>query len=198
MASPSLIDNVQIEGCGSVMPIDHFRIRPSTTAASSCLPNAVTIIAEDASNNVLTDYLDQVDISVSTNHGNWSVNAATNVTIPNPDNDDNGAVSYTYLASDLGVIVLDLTNTHAETLTISVNDPVTAVTSTSVAITYSSNVFVITEDPIQVAGRPMAMNVAMWTDDLAGSGSCGIDTNYNYPAITVDTDRKSTRLNSSH
>lgn len=179
-------DNVQIEGCGSVVLIDHFRITPATTAASTCLPNAITIVAEDASNNLITGYTNLVNITVSTSNGNWSVNSAINNTSPNPDNDDNGAVSYTFDSLDIGDIVLNLTNTHAEALTITVDDPVEAVSSTSVVIVYSSNVFVVTEDSIQVAGRPMAMNVAMWTDDLAGSGSCGIDTNYNYPAITID------------
>ncbi len=171
--------------CGTSM-IDHFSITPATTAASTCLPNAVTIIAEDASNNPVTTYTNQVNISVSTGNGNWSVNNADNVTSPNPDNDDDGAVSYTYLLSDAGEIVLDLTNTHAETLTITVVDPIDGVTSTSVVIVYASNLFVITEDPIQVAGRPMAMNVEMWTDDLLGSATCGIDTTYNYAAIILD------------
>jgi MSHA biogenesis protein MshQ len=56
-------------------------------------------------------------------------------------------------------------------------DASAAVTSTSVAITFSDNVFIITEDPVQVAGRPQAMNIAMWTNDGA---NCFIDTNYNY------------------
>ena len=173
------VDDVQIEVCTPVPLIDHFRITPAATSASTCLPNAITIVAEDASNNTLTTYTGSVNISTSTANGNWSVNSANNTTSPSPDNDDDGAVSYGFLLSDAGDIILDLSNTHAETLTITVTDPTASVSSTSVSITYSSNVFIITEDPVQVAGRPMAMNIAMWTDDLAGSASCGIDTNYN-------------------
>ncbi len=162
----------------AVTPLDHFSITPATTTASTCLPNAITIIAEDASNNPITSYINQVNITVSTNHGNWSVNNADNVTSPNPDNDDNGAVSYTFVGTDVGEIVLDLINTHAESpVTITVSDPVLAVSSTSVAISFSDNVFVITEDPVQVAGRPQAMNIAMWTND---GSNCFIDTTYNY------------------
>ena len=168
-------DNVQIEAC--ISPLDHFRITPATTAASTCLPNAVTIVAEDAANNPVTTYTGTVNISTSTNHGNWSVNTASNVTNPNPDNDDNGAVDYSFLVADAGDIILDLTNTRAETLTVTVADAGLGVSSTSVAITYADNVFVITEDPVQVAGRPQAMNVAMWTNDGA---NCFIDTSYNY------------------
>jgi hypothetical protein len=58
------IDNVQIEGCGSVLPIDHFTITPATTAASTCLPNAITIRAEDSSNNLITGYSNPVNITV--------------------------------------------------------------------------------------------------------------------------------------
>ena len=168
-------DNVQIEACTAGAVLDHFSITPATTTASTCLPNAITIVAEDASNNPVTTYTGTVNISTSTSNGNWSVNTASNVTNPNPDNDDNGAVDYSFLLADTGDIILDLTNTHAETLTIV--DAVASVTSTSLAITYADNVFIITEDPVQVAGRPQAMNIAMWTNDGA---NCFIDTNYNY------------------
>jgi MSHA biogenesis protein MshQ len=163
--------------------LDHFRITPAAIVASTCLPNAVTIIAEDASNNPLTNYTDQVNITVSTNHGNWSVNDADNVTSPNPDNDDDGAVSYTYVLSDIGEIILDLTNTHAETLTIEISDPLAAVTSTSVAVTFVDNVLVITEDPVQVAGRAQSMNVAMWTND---GSNCFINLDYNSAAQSIE------------
>ena len=166
--------------------LDHFTITPATTMASTCLPNAITIVAEDASNSPITTYSNQVNITVSTGNGNWRTNSAANSTVPNPDNDDNGAVSYTFLAADAGDIILDLVNTHAESLTITVSDPIEGVTSSSVVVTYSSNVFVITEDPVQVAGRPQAMNIAMWTDDVLGSASCGIDPNYDYASVSLD------------
>ena len=176
------IDNVQIEVC-SLTLIDHFRITPATTSASTCLPNAVTIVAEDASNNPVTGYTGTVNITTSSNHGNWGINDADNVTVPNPDADDDGAVSYSYLVSDAGEIILDLFNTRAETLTISVNDATAGVTSTSVAIGFSDNVFIITEDPVQVAGRPQAMTLAMWTND---GSDCFIDTSYDYSPQNLD------------
>jgi len=167
--------------CSVVSGLDHFSISPASFNPTTCLPNAITIIAEDAANNPITTYTDTISISTSTAHGNWSVNDADNVTSPNPDTNDDGAVDYSFVASDLGVIVLDLSNTHAETLTITVSG--SGVSSTSANIGFSDNVFVISEDPIQVAGRPQSMNVALWTNDGA---NCFIDTNYDYNPITID------------
>ena len=140
-----------VHPCASVL--DNFLITPATTSASTCLPNAITIVARDSSNNPIVDYTGTVDITTSTGHGSFSVNTAANVTSPNPDNDDDGDVDYTFLVADAGDIILDLTNTRAETLTVTVADAGLGVSSTSVAITYADNVFIITEDPVQVAGR---------------------------------------------
>lgn len=114
---------------GGTAPLNHFSIMPATTSASTCLPNALSIIAEDSANLPVIDYTNQITVeaivaplippSPRANHGNWSINNADGILNPNPD----------------------------------------------------------TEDPIQIAGRPQAMTIAMWTDD--GSGICGIDTNYN-------------------
>ncbi len=179
--------------CNSPTPpaIDHFNISPASVNASTCLPNTITIIAADSSNNPVANYTSQIDITVSTSHGNWSINSANGTLSPSPDNDDNGAVSYTFLDADASQIILNLSNTHAESLTITVADAVAGVSTTSVPITYSQNVFIITEDPIQIAGRPQAMTIAMWTDDTAGSGSCGIDANYNAPnqSLLANIDR---------
>jgi hypothetical protein len=177
------VDNVQIEACTPVAPLDHFAVTPATTNASTCLPNAVTIVAEDASNNPITDYTGTVNISTSSGNGNWSVNDADNVTNPNPDNDDNGAVDYSFLVSDAGEIILDLNNSQAETLTISVTDASEGVTSTSVALNFADNVFVFNEDPVQVAGRPQAMSIEMWTND---GSNCFNDTSYNYSPQALD------------
>ncbi len=41
-------DRDATHSCGAT--VDHFTITPATTAASTCLPNAITIVAEDAGN----------------------------------------------------------------------------------------------------------------------------------------------------
>ncbi|MFT5218990.1 MAG: hypothetical protein ACI87H_001126 [Gammaproteobacteria bacterium] len=165
--------------------LDHFRIVPGSISASTCLPNTITITAEDIDDIPVVDYFNTIDISVSTNHGNWSIDTANGSLSPNPDSDDNGAVSYEFIAADASSIRLDLTNTHAETLDITIYDAIDDITSTLAGVSVSQNIFVITADPIQIAGRPQAMTVAMWTDDTANSGSWGIDTNYNNPAQSL-------------
>ena len=166
-------------GGGGGAPLNHFTITPTTVNASTCLVNAITIIAERANNTLFPNYNNQVQISVSTGHGNWSINNADGALTPDPDSDNNGAVSYTFVPTDLSEIVLNFSNTHAEDVIITVSDPVLGVVSSSVLINFSRNVLIITEDPIQVAGRPQSMSVAMWTDDPAASPNCAIDTNYN-------------------
>lgn len=168
--------------CGdATLPLDHFRITPANFTASTCLANAITITAEDVNNAPVSNYTGTVNISTSRAHGNWSIGSGGGILSPNPDNDDNGVASYSFVVGDASRIVLNLRNTHAESLTISVNDAGAAITSTSAAVNFSRNVFVVTPDPIQVAGRPQAMNIAMWTDNTPSAG-CGIDPNYNNPA----------------
>ena len=174
--------------------VHHFSITPATFSASTCLANAITIIAEDSAGLPVVDYINQVTVeaifvpptppSPRNNHGNWSINNADGILSPNPDNDDDGAVNYTFVLSDTSEIILNLSNTHSETLTITVTEVTTGISSTSGSITFSQNIFIITEDPIQIAGRPQAMTIAMWTDD--GSGGCSIDTNYNSGAQSLD------------
>ena len=172
--------------CTSPNELDHFVISPATTAASTCLPNAITITAEDVGNNVLNDYVGTVTITTANTssgigRGNWSKNTASGVLSPDPHSSDDGSVSYTFDTLDAGVTILDLTNTRAETLTITVADG--AVSTTSVNITYGDNVFVITEDPVQVAGRPLGMKIEMWTNDGA---NCFVDSSYNYNPRSLD------------
>ncbi len=172
-------------GGGGGPQLNHFSITPTTVNASTCLANAVTIIAELANNNPVPNYTNQVQITVSTGHGNWSISNADGVLAPDPDTDDNGAVSYTFVPTDLAEIVLNFSNTHAEDVIITVSDTAEGVASSSVLINFSRNAFIITEDPIQIAGRPQSMTVEMWTDDAAASPSCAIDTNYNSNAQSL-------------
>ena len=174
--------NGQLTTCAPVSNgLDHFVITPASFAASTCVPNAITIIAEDAGNNTLSSYTGTVMIATSSGHGNWSKNAANGQLAPDPDNNDDGDVAYSFDSGDGGVAILDLSNTHAETLTISVSDG--GVSTVSASIVFGDNAFVISADPVQVAGRPLAMSIAMWTNDGA---DCFIDTNYNYSPHSLD------------
>ncbi len=159
--------------------LDHFRIDIGAGAASTCLAQPVTITAEDALNAVLSGYTGSVTITTSANHGDWSVNSAAGP-FANGAPDD-GAATYTFVAADGGSIVLDLANTHADDLTITVSDAVAGVATTSAPLSFRDNAFVITPtDPLGpeiVSGRDHALRAELWRRD-AGTGDCAIATAY--------------------
>lgn len=157
-------------------PINNFLINVGAAAASTCSAKNITITARDASNATLTTYLGTVNISTSSAHGNWSIVTANGTLTPGAA--DSGTASYAFAAADNGVIALALSNTHADDATVTVVDnTVPSTSSTSSVINFRDNTFVITNDPIQVAGRNQAMSAAMWRRDLT-TGNCSIDTGY--------------------
>ncbi len=176
-AAEIMLDMNATHACASTL--DNFLIDVAASA-STCVAAPVTIYARDSSNNVIPDYDGTIAITTSTGNGLWSVNTAVNPTIPNPDITDDGAVGYTFATADGGDIILDLANDLAETLTITVTDGSAGVSSTSSAVAFADNVFMITEDPIQVAGRDQVMRVEMWVNDSGPSPFCGPDPDYNY------------------
>ncbi len=170
--------------------IDHFSINIGGASGSTCNAKSITITAQDASNATVTDYTGTVNITTSTSHGDWAQASATG-TLNNGTADD-GAASYTFVAGDNGVKILNLTNVHADDLTITVVDSTLSSTSTtSSTINFRDNVFVITNDTLQIAGRNQSMTVEMWRRDTT-TGNCSIATGYtgakNLDAwLTLDT-----------
>ena len=72
------------------------------------------------------------------------------------------------------MVTLALANSHADDLTVNVQDStLPSTSSTSATLAFRSNLFVIVEDPIQVAGRNQAMTVTM----KAGA-ACAVATTY--------------------
>lgn len=158
--------------------VDHFEIDVGAGVASTCAPRQITFSARDSGNNILTGYTGTVSISTASNHGNWAKASAAGALSPDPDSDDNGQVGYTYAAADNGSMVLSLSNTHADDMTITIVDTgLPATQSTSATLVFRDNAFVIGEDAVQVAGRPQQMAVARWTKDPS-TGLCAVDTAY--------------------
>jgi len=172
--------------------VDYFVITPTySPTASTCLANAITIEARNSDDDPVVDYTNLINISVQTrNHGNWSeIGPPSGRLDPDPDTDDNGAVTYTFSLLDSSSVTLNLTNTHAGTVFIRINDPAESVTTDSGNITFSENVLVVTEDDaLQIAGKPKPMKITMVTDDTASSGSCGRDPNYNSASQDLEVD----------
>ncbi len=156
--------------------ISLFAIDIGAAAASTCSTKSITITALDASNGVITNYTGTISITTSAGHGNWSIVSANGTLTPGAA--DSGAATYTFVTSDNGVITLGLSDTHADDTTVSVVDTAAPITlSTSATINFRDDVFVITPDPVQVAGRNQAMTAALWTKD-ASTGNCAVNTLY--------------------
>lgn len=81
----------------------HFEVRNSGTGIT-CEPVPVTIRLHDASHNLITGYTGTVNISTSTNRGNWSLSSGSG-TINNGVADD-GAATYTFASTESSVTLL--------------------------------------------------------------------------------------------
>jgi hypothetical protein len=165
--------------------LDHFIIDTGGGSASTCTPQTITITAIDSTDSIFTSYTGTVNITTSTSHGDWVINSANGI-LSNGTADD-GASTYSFDASDNGSIVLDLTNTHSESATISVSDGSASVASTSAALTFSDNSFVINPTTSTdgtpnsseiVVSRNHNFQVEMWKKDPS-TGTCSIATAYN-------------------
>jgi len=168
----------QTHACAITTSVNHFTIDIGGATASTCTPKNITITVLDASNNVLTGYTGTINITTSPAHGDWAtVTAAGTLT---PGAADSGAASYQFVAADSGAVTLALSNDHADTaLTVSVVDSLAPASSTtSAAISFSDNTFVLTNDPVQVAGRPQAMSVAMWRKNPGAGAICSVSNRY--------------------
>lgn len=158
-----------------------------TGSASTCTPQTLTITAKDSSGATLTNYTGTVNLSTSTGTGVWSVG-----TSPAPSGTltlgaaNSGAASYTFAAADNGVVKLQLANSLAQNVSVTVVDNAVASTSsTSATINYRDNAFVWSEDAgnvvagtfVAVAGRPHDMRVSLIKKDPT-TGSCGVATDY--------------------
>ncbi len=169
--------------CIAAPSIDHFGISIGSSAASTCSPKSITITAYDSANTVLTGYTGTINLSTSTNHGDWDKSGVTLA----GSGTDNGAGSYTFTSGDAGVVSLNLSNTHADNLSITVVDSAVASTSTtSGTINFRDNAFVI-DSPSGTpsaawkdtwpANRTLPFTVSLYNRDIS-TGNCSVNTKY--------------------
>ncbi len=90
-------------------------------SATACEVTSVTFTVRDSLNNVAADYEGTLTLGSNTNNGNWYDNDADG-TLVDTAGDDNGVATYTFAASDNGVIVLDFANPHAELVNFDATD----------------------------------------------------------------------------
>lgn len=108
-------DNGSNQICTDDKP--HFSISHDG-AATTCTAEPITITFHDKNHNPDITYTGTINISTTTNNGNWSVINATNTIT----NNGSGSASYTFAPSDNGQVVLGLTSTSGEVLNINISD----------------------------------------------------------------------------
>jgi len=167
----------QTHACAITSSVNHFTIDIGGATASTCVPKNITITALNSLNNVVTNYSGTVNITTSPAHGDWAKATAAGTLTPGAA--DSGTASYQFAVADGGVAVLALSNDHADpALTVSVVDSLVPTSSTTSApIAFGDDAFVLTNDTVQVAGRPQAMSAAMWRK-APGAGVCSISNRY--------------------
>jgi len=178
--------------CVFAPALDHFAIDVGGGSASTCSPEAITITAEDVSNNAILDYTGTIALSTSTNRGNWAKTGTASDALGDltPSTDDSGAASYAFeiTEADQGSVILNLSNSHAETLTITASDSDAGVSSTSLDLQFSENALdVVSVDSLAddvVAGRPHLFELHVIKRDPV-TGDCGIADEYDYDDVAL-------------
>lgn len=101
-----------------------FNISPPAEIGT-CSVGQVLITLVDGESNQATIYDNEtVNITLGTGTGgNFSINTGSGTLTPGTDNDNNGAVSYTFVAADNGQVTLNYSNTTAQTVNFNVVDP---------------------------------------------------------------------------
>jgi len=149
-------------------------------AGSVCEPLDVRVEALDSSGATLTNYTGRVDLSTTSNHGVWSLVDGNGVMSPQPDSSDDGQASYQFDLSDAGVATFNLSNTHADQLSIAGTDWTEGVTASGGTVEFLENILRISpNDPLGddlIAARPHQYEVALIKRDE--NGECGVATNY--------------------
>ncbi|HMW49337.1 MAG TPA: hypothetical protein PKC70_13650, partial [Cellvibrionaceae bacterium] len=172
----------------SAASLNNFLIDVGGGTGSNCAASTINITARDSSNATLTTYAGTVTISTSTANGDWAktATAADAYGTLTAGATDSGAATYVFNTSDAGTISINLTDTHAESLTISLNDSSAGVTSTSSTLAFSRNAFVVTStDSLAsdiIAGRTHSLRVTMMKQDTGGT-SCSAASDYNVSGV---------------
>ncbi len=121
-----------------------FRITHGGTGGT-CGAVPVTITLVDGSGATATNY-DGQTVTITQNvgtGGNFAINTGNGSLTPDPDNDNNGAVQYTFVAADNGQVVLNYTNSSAGTINFDVNDATNGfVTDTDLPASYDPNLVI--------------------------------------------------------
>lgn len=147
--------------------------------ASTCSSASITITAKDGSGATQTSYVGTITLSTTSGHGDWALTTGSG-TLTNGTADD-GAATYTFAASDRGVVTLALSDKRADTLKVGASDASASVTAQSGNIVYSENAFEIaandTFNSDVIAGRNHTFTLQYVRRPPSGA-TCQVDTGY--------------------
>ena len=169
--------------------LHHFTLSHDGSATAG-VAESITITANDANNNAVTDYTGTitVDTNGTASAISWVKNTGDGSFTDGGANSD--TATYTFVSSDNGQCILDITDTKVETINISVSGGGKTDDDTEgnlVISPASIDHFVITHDGSAVAGA--ADNVTIKAEDAYGN----IKTDYT-GTITVDTNGTETAI----
>lgn len=120
---PTFTENASFDPTLVVDDNCRFNISHDGTAGT-CSIEPITITLVDSEGNQATRYDGETaSITLSSGTGgNFSLNTGAGTLAPDPDNDNNGAVSYTFDSTDNGQVILNYSNTSAQTVNFNVAD----------------------------------------------------------------------------
>ncbi len=136
--------------------------------AVNCLPAEISIQLLDKSGDVIPDFEGVITLSTSTGHGDWSVAGVANGVLSN-DLADDGLATYGMLEADLGIATFYLSDTHAESTTISIEAQ--GITQTAI-INFQAAGFIFSSIPTQTSGKQSAAISLQAVETDLVTGAC--------------------------
>ena len=155
--------------CGG---LDHFSINYASGAAGTgvnCQAETITIEAHDSNHADLTSYVGTVNLTTNPlSNGDWSKTGTPSDALGTltPGGSDSGTATYTFIAGDVGSIILNFKDTNTETATLNVADGlITEISNSAIAnddyeIAFASTGFDFLTDgttndiTLQIGGKP--------------------------------------------
>jgi len=133
----------------------------------NCLPSEIDIVVFDTNGDQYTDFDGDLDLTTSVTHGDWTTNGSQFGSLDNLATDD-GAANYDMSSSDGGDVTLLLSNTHAESTTLTVESEGV---SQSATIDFQAAGFVFSNISTQVSAQTSAsLSIqAVETDQVTGA-----------------------------
>lgn len=157
-----------------------FQYRPDSTTGSTCAPMPYTVTAQDNNSATVSSYVGTISLyTFPASTGTFSLLSGNGVFTP-ANLSEGVPATYSFAASDLGVVKFNYSTSLAQRATVSFTDVIFASKNVGNTVYFADNIFVVApSDPSGldvVAGRPHAMTATVYAKD--SQGTCGVATSY--------------------